>query len=303
MCPISPDAPPPALVSLVAAFRLSPFERDVLLLCAGIELDAGFAAACGRAQGDGQRTHPTFSLALAALPGAHWSALTPAGPLRRWRLIEAGGTGALTLQPLRIDERILHYLTGVDQPDERLAGIVAPLPPTPFDDLVPSHRALADQIASAWLWAARTSPGPLPALQLCGADGLGKRAIARAASAALGYEISVAAADALPTGPAEMESLLRLWEREAVLGRRALLLDADDLPADPSDAARAGAVTRLIERAPGPLIVVSRERRAPRQRPLMTYDVRKPTPPEQRILWRAALGERSPGASTGTSST
>src|SRR4029077_16903399 len=30
-----------------AIFSLSPFERDVLLLCAGIELDSAFAVQCG----------------------------------------------------------------------------------------------------------------------------------------------------------------------------------------------------------------------------------------------------------------
>ena len=37
---------PAALEALVAAFGLSPFERDVLLLCAGVELDSRFAADC-----------------------------------------------------------------------------------------------------------------------------------------------------------------------------------------------------------------------------------------------------------------
>src|SRR3712207_7086763 len=54
---------------------------------------------------DPQRGHPTFSLALAALPGAHWNALVPEGPLRYWRLLEVGPGGSLTQSPLRIDER------------------------------------------------------------------------------------------------------------------------------------------------------------------------------------------------------
>ena len=37
---------PSALETLVAAFGLSPFERGVLLLCAGVELDSRFAADC-----------------------------------------------------------------------------------------------------------------------------------------------------------------------------------------------------------------------------------------------------------------
>ncbi|PMP82290.1 MAG: hypothetical protein C0183_10620 [Roseiflexus castenholzii] len=41
-----------ALDTLCATFRLSPFERDLLALCAGVELDAGIATLCAEAQGD-----------------------------------------------------------------------------------------------------------------------------------------------------------------------------------------------------------------------------------------------------------
>ena len=138
-------ADPPALVQLCAAFGLSPFERDLLTLCAGVELDAAVAPLCAQAQGDPQRPYPTFSLALAALPGAHWSAVTPGAPLRHWQLIEvqAGSLPAgspLTRSPLRVDERVLHFLAGTPSLDERLAGTggggapagePGPLPPGP----------------------------------------------------------------------------------------------------------------------------------------------------------------------------
>ncbi|MDQ2998698.1 MAG: hypothetical protein M3R61_16835 [Chloroflexota bacterium] len=98
----------PAIQTLCQMFGLSPFERDLLLLCAGVELDSGFAALCAEAHNDHQRPYPTFSLALATLPGAHWDAITPIGTLRRQRLIEVGPGAALTLSPLRISEQVLH---------------------------------------------------------------------------------------------------------------------------------------------------------------------------------------------------
>ena len=104
---------PAALEMLSAMFGLSTFERNLLMLCASVELDSTFAGLCAEAQGTAARPFPTFSLALAALPEAHWSAMTPAAPLRRWRLIEMGTGSALTVSPLRIDERVLHYLAGV----------------------------------------------------------------------------------------------------------------------------------------------------------------------------------------------
>src|SRR5271157_1756281 len=142
--------PMPALEMLSRVFGLSPFERAILVLCAGIELDSSLAGLCAAAQGGSARNFPTFSLALAALPEAHWSALNPAAPLRRRRLIEVANQPGvpLTTSPLRIDERILHFLTGLQHLDERLAGLLRLVPPT--EDLVPSHVALAHIISSRW---------------------------------------------------------------------------------------------------------------------------------------------------------
>ena len=54
----------------------------------------------------------------------HWSALAPVSPLRRWRLVEVDESAGLTRGRLRIDERILHYLAGVNYLDVRLRGLL-----------------------------------------------------------------------------------------------------------------------------------------------------------------------------------
>src|SRR5262249_41235023 len=132
-------ARPMALDRLCNLFRLSPFERDVLLLCAGVELDTSVARLVASLHGATQRSHVSFSLALTLLRDAHWSALSPGAPLRRWRLVEIPPGTAITAGPLRIDERVLHYLTGVAAPDERLAGIIEPV--RTAERLGPSHLA------------------------------------------------------------------------------------------------------------------------------------------------------------------
>ena len=111
-----------ALDRLSGAFGLSAFERALVLLCAGPELEAGFGALIARLHGEPRRTAPTFQLALAALPSAHWSALTPNAPLRRWRLIDVVAGESFSASPLRLDERVLHFLCGVEEPDDRLGS-------------------------------------------------------------------------------------------------------------------------------------------------------------------------------------
>ena len=113
-----------ALGRLVAAFGLTRFERDIVVLCAGVELDGRFASLVGDLL---EVRQPTFGLALSVLPDAHWSAVTPQAPLRRWRLVELTSAG-VTDASLRLDERILHDLAGIDEIDERLTAILRPIP-------------------------------------------------------------------------------------------------------------------------------------------------------------------------------
>lgn len=275
---------PPALDILCEAFALSTFERNILLLCAGMELDSSFSSLCASAQGDSMRAYPTFSQALDALPDPHWSALTPNAPLRRWRLIEIGTGSALTLSPLRIDERVLHYLVGIQHLDERLAGIVEPL--CTSGDLVPSHHRLAERLAMIWSNAAGTSA--LPVVQLCGNGGADKRNIAGTACALVGLKLSKISAGAIPPGSGELEAFIRLWEREAALSASALLVDFDGM--DTTDAARERALNHIIECTNGALIVASRERRCVHQRQMVTFDVLKPTANEQCTVWQSMLG-------------
>jgi hypothetical protein len=274
------DEAPSALDCLAATFGLSEFERQLLVLCAGIELDSSFAPLCAALHGDPARAYPTFSLALGILAEPYWSAIAPAGPLRRWRLIEIGGGGVLTSAPLRIEERVLHFLTGIDQLDERLAALVQPLPMPA--ELVPSQDGAAKQIASLWKEdAART-------VQLCGAHASARRDVAASACAKLGLGAHVISAAAFPTAPADIESLVRLWERDAWLGGNALLIDCERLD---GDAARAEAVRQFVDRARVPLLVSSRDPGRIATRAAATVEVPRISAPELRRVWHEALGE------------
>ena len=285
--PMPPPEPasPSALDVLCRTFGLSPFERAVLALCGGMELDASFAGLCAACH---DAPHPTFSLALAVFPDAHWSALAPDAPLRHWRMIELSDATSLTRSPLHLDERILHYLTGLRSFDEQLSGFVHPLP-APKDDLVPSHRAIVEEAARVW---AKGEPGALPVLQLCGDASAAGRDVAAAICARLGLTPAIMAAHTLPQTPHEFDVLLRLWEREAILGGRALALDGDTLGGEPG--ALPAYVDALIELLQTPLLVLSRRRRRTRHRAMVTFMIEKPEAGEQRAVWADALGAAAP---------
>ncbi|MGH6949803.1 MAG: ATP-binding protein [Vitreimonas sp.] len=280
-----PDAdpaaePPPALELLARKFSLSAFERDLLLLCAGVELDAGFVDLCRTAGG---APNPTFGLALATLPGAHWSALAPTAPLRYWRLIEVRPADVLTSAPLRIDERVLHYLAGVAHLDERLHGIVRPLRSS--DQPSTAERETAARIAA--LWAGKASRGePWVAAQIMGEEDAGAAEVAAAACAERGLGLCVMRAADLPLAVAERVAFQRLWEREAALAECGLMITTED--ADGPETLRAAVA--FAEGARSPMILVCREPlRADGGVPLARFDIHKPPPVEQVALWRQAL--------------
>jgi hypothetical protein len=268
---------PAAIDQLADGFGLSGFERDTLLLCAGVEMDAQLAAQCETAAGEPRRQGASFGLALAALASPHWSALAPVGPLRRWRLLEVDESAGLARARLRIDERILHYLAGVNYLDLRLRSLLhEAAPPAAMGE---AHRAVCGSIADA---LALENAGDTSLLWLLGDDALGQADVAAEVAATLGLGLQVLRADDVPAGHAEIDALATLWQREALLLGGALLLRAgpDALP---------DAAMRLLESLRG-LVFVSARQPQPLERASRRFAVDKPGALEQKRLWRQALG-------------
>jgi hypothetical protein len=262
---------PPVIDVLVEAFGLSAFERALLLLCAGVEMDAQVATACAAAIG---RAAP---LALGMLDAPHWSALTLARPLRRWRLIEVEPGHALTAAPLHIDERVLHFLAGINLVDWRLQPMLHRREPSRL--IARDQQALVDTVAAAWA----RQRSPVTVIHLAGDDAPGAEDVAAAATAAIGLQLHVARGEDLPASVAELDSFATLWEREAALLPAALLVQC-------GDAAIAPHVATLAERLAAPLMIAAREPLRLR-RGMLSYEVHKPDALEQKRLWQIALGD------------
>jgi hypothetical protein len=272
-----------ALDTLCRQFGLSSFERNCLLLCAGMELDSGFAADCLAADPMG----PTFALALSVLPEPHWNAVTPSAPLRQWRLLELDQPGMPTRSRLRIDERILHYLLGINYQDERLQGLLVPLPvqagPTP------SQAAVGERLLE--IWHPDIEPPHWPHLYLRSERPASAQAAAAHAASRMGVELYRLPVTNIPTAEAEVTALTRLCEREFVLSGSVLLVDADGLSTD--SVMQAG--RRFIEHIRVPMMITGKADRLTTGgftgRAAIPVDVPLPTHQEQRQLWQTSLGE------------
>jgi hypothetical protein len=278
--------PPAALELLGDRLGLSRFERFVLMLAAATELDPSIAARCAEANGNPRATYPTLGLALTVLPGAAWDAVSPQRPLRYWRLLELDEprSEALTATRLRIDERIVSFVKGLNVMDERLAAIVSPVAAELPLGMPETHERAVDQIIVA-LTEEENGEQP-PAVELVGVDPAVRRGLASTAARRLGRELYEVTPERVPTSASELGELIRLWERETAL--LPVLLYADTAEVSPEGGAGLDA---LLEGVHAHLLLGCREPRSLRGRRLRVIDAPRPTAEEQQALWQQLLDD------------
>jgi hypothetical protein len=237
----------PAAFSLRDLFGLSTFETELLVLAAGIEIDTALRAAVTEVQSLPPRSpvRLNFSLALAILPEPHWDALSPEAALRYWSLAEFDTTAGLADCTIRIDERVLHFLTGVAAIDERLAG-VARLDDAP---IAAGHDQMASDIA-----AAVSGPRePLVMLANAASDASLRRqarSLARAALLRAGLQTIQVDGSMLGTDARDAVELARRLDRESALAGAGIVLVFD------ADGAQAASAVRCLAALHAPVITL-----------------------------------------------
>jgi hypothetical protein len=216
----TPGDVPLRLDLLTQRFALDTAERDVLLLCLLPELDGRFRRLYGYLHDDVSRGSATVGLLDEMLGPAPFSArraLHPGGRLIDNELIVLGAWTAAdgpSRRPVRVEDRIVDFLTGSDRADARLAGAVSDLDSLLVAALDPARVRLLKELAAAS--GAR--------IVLTGGDQRSRRTEAAAVGARLGCPVLLACASAA-TEPHGMH-VISLAFREATL-RSAVLLWED----------------------------------------------------------------------------
>jgi ATPase family associated with various cellular activities (AAA)/Winged helix domain, variant len=269
---------------LTALFGLSEFERSVLALCAGVEIEPEIAAACAETAGA-----PSFGLALSILPESHWSAMAPSGPLRRWRLVRLERTdGSPVTTPIRIEERVLHLLAGIDAPEPELDGLLVEAP-TPAE-LPPSRRRVADRLAA--VLAEERAEGRWPRVLLCGGADASRRDVVASAAARAGLRLLAVEAGALPRDHRDGAGFARLCAREAALSGAVLLLETGGRGGEDGGTR---AARRFAAAFQGALVVAAEEPRFALEGSFR-IEIPPPQPAERKELWRSVLADSTNGA-------
>lgn len=295
------DAFIPALEALVRMFALSPFERDVLLLCLAPGLDPAFARLFAYIHDNVHARHATPYLALTTLTtpalcegDEDWqdawlaarSCLTFTSAVRRYRLIQfehdPSDPSPPHCSPIKLDERISNYLLGINVTDPDLARRLAVIPPMP---LPPAHGQLVERLAKL------LSHRPQTVVNLIGSRRAGKDGIALAVSTLLGGNAYRLEADELPTASDELQQFMHLLERETALLSIMIYVHVENAHLVQGDGR--SPVASLVKRIHMGLFVGS-ESRLQVDRMVCGCPVPEPDSTEQLSMWREVLGETAP---------
>jgi ATP-dependent 26S proteasome regulatory subunit len=287
--------PPPALILFSQKFGLSHFEQQVLLLCVAMELDPGMARLCAKAQDNPHQPYPSFALALSLFDQPAWDALSWERPLRYWRLIEIhqSGSQALTSSALRVDERIVNYIKGLNTLDDRLASLLMPLETEKWEvELPPSQQDVVETIIQQLQQIGRGQR--LPVIQLVGADSQSKQLVAQQVAAQMDKYVYRLPVELLSSQASELETIARLWQRESLLLPLALYLDAQETDSKFPLEGQALPLYRFLNRSGGLIFLETREMRQNLGLPTIVVDIDKATPSEQQVLWETVLESSTP---------
>jgi len=275
------------LEQLVESFGLSRFERDLLLLCAGVEIDSRFAEALASLPPDmASQGRPSFCLALACLDDPHLSAISPSSALRSWQLIEALNSDSLLNSALRIDSRILLHLLDIPATDGALTPLIRPaMRPRGSRMRLTEAMELGVRYWLAWLGNLRQNDLPKPLLLIARTEPL-RLAMAQEIAQACGLGLALLRASEIPPNPIERDRLARRWVREAVLSASALYIES-------GNAERADEFESLIafcERLSMPFAVGIPQESTLEHLPGLRIPQPAVSIEERRALWSESLG-------------
>ena len=237
--PLTKDVPSRSRLSrLFHALDLDPFEADVLVLAAAVEIDPKYEKIYAAIQDDVTRKRPTVGLALALLcddPAdrlARLKTFGASGRLARFGLVElisdaSGPPAPLPSRTLRLDEGVLRHLAGEHAGWSRLEAL-APAEPAPTQVGKNEDELEGLQPLIAAVGRARAAGEPARIL-LIGPRGVGKSAATRALADHLKLErLPIDLARVADAAPSAIHALGKTLARETRLRPSLIHLIAND---------------------------------------------------------------------------
>ncbi|MCU0512536.1 MAG: ATP-binding protein [Anaerolineae bacterium] len=274
---------------LLTMFKLTALDAYILLLCLAPEFDRRYERLYAYLQDDVSQRRPTLNLLMNILGGnleeryAVHERLLPHAPLRRFHLLEAqppAGQSDVTFlgYTLRVDARLVMYLTGDSQPDARLKAMVRLEGLTQLAaDEVPLHLPAADTMV----------------YMKGSSDHTGQHEAAAAVCRHHALPLVTINLAALYETDGDKELLWRLALREGYLNGAGLLLEKWELCLNEHDGQPPAYLWQALLAYPLPLFISARTDWEPldidRPRRLLRLEFGLPAVPERRATWQQLI--------------
>ena len=292
------------LPMLVDAFRLDPFETDVVLLGLAPELDLKFHKLYSYVQNDFTKKRPSVNLAVSLLADRLDTRVRSRayfagdGTLVQYRLIlldppQPGTESSLLTRDFKLADRVVDFLVGRLAVDDSLADFCRIVQPVARLEEVLLPDATKGHVHGILRSAARL--GEFPVLLFHGADGTGKKTLAEALCRDLGVPLLVVELGALPRDRHTFPDMIRKVLREAGLRHAALFLDGYHVLHSPDEDLHGQrfALHRAVAGFPGPVFLGSETHELKlgelEQQGLFRVGFAMPGHEVREILWRRFL--------------
>jgi hypothetical protein len=290
------------LASLKDRFHLTRFDIDSILICLAPEVDSRYDRLYAYLQDDVTKRRPSVDLLLNLLcPSfqdklANRSRFLEESPLIHSRLLviyedPAHHAGTLLNKFLRVDERIVDYLLGSDEPDSQIALYVRSVKPEKrVEELV-----LPERTKHRLAEIAAEDPQGGDTLYLQGRHGSGRKTAASAVCHELGIGLLIVdLAGLLSLQAISFQTALRLVVREGLLQGSALYCDGIGVLIPEEKQAQLLLLCHEIRQLPRVTFLVGEEAWEPagylRTLRFTRIELPHPSYADRLLMWQRALG-------------
>ena len=298
------------LHSLAGLFQLTPFDVACLLVVLAADLDLRFGLLFAYLQDDVTRKQPTVDLVLSLLCDSYATRLTqrsrfllPA-PLIKWGLLhladdsQHGSHATLLAKSCLVNNRIVSFLLGSDEVDDRLRSVLGRLPQ---QDKLDSLLGV-DGIKNGLIDLTKSTKHHA-LLYFVGPRGIGKCRTAGALALQLGYRLLEVDLERLATNDlSAFETSVRLILREGRLQSAALYWRAVDTLLGDQRTAYLRVLTSELGALAGLNILSGESLWEPSNLPddcvFRLIEFRRPSNDEQLLTWERALPAEVRGSDT-----
>ena len=238
------------LVDIARLFNLSPFDVDALLLCLAPELDLKYEKLYAYLQNDVTRKKPSVDLILNLLCDSVEAKILARqrlhreSPLIKHQIIYYPGDATveqtpLLAQTLKLDDRVLNYLLGLDVVDSRLAAFAKLVMPRASMEALVMEADIKEKLALSFeSRAARATKDKRAGASIFifhGPEGVGKRFAAEALCQSAGVALLIADARQILSSGADFAPVVSRLLREASLRACPIYFDNAQVLAEEND--------------------------------------------------------------------